>query len=365
MMKASRITAVGLVVAAAAWIVSGHLLPRDSSDSQAAIRPAAQKAQPAFRVSVASARVERHSPALTLSGRTEADHKVMVTARAGGVLTKLNVKRGQRVKKGEVLAVLSDEAREAQVMQAKALLVQRKAELDAKRTLIEKGSLPRLDLVNLEAQYKAAQAAVATAEAEYDRGIVRAPWDGVITDVPAEVGGAAFSMAGKQIAELVSLDPMLAVVEVSERKLSGIRVGERAEVRLITGQAVTGHVRYVSKTASPTTRTYRVEVEIANPDGKIPDGITAEVSLALDPVKAAQLPRSALTISSDGDIGVRVVDATNAVKFVPIKLIEDRRDTMWVAGVADGAHVIVRGQDFVREGQIVAPVAVDTKQAAR
>jgi multidrug efflux system membrane fusion protein len=365
MMKASRITAIGLVAAAAAWIVSGHLLPRDSSDSRAAIRPAEQKEQPAFRVSVAAAHVEQHSPVLSLSGRTEADHKVMITARAGGVLTQLHVKRGQHVKKGEIIAVLSDEAREAQVAQAQALLAQRKAELDAKRTLIEKGSLPRLDLVNLEAQYKAAQAAVATAEAEYDRGIVRAPWAGVVTDVPAEVGGAAFSMAGKQIAELVALDPMLAVVEVSERKLAGIKVGERAEVRLITGQTVMGHVRYVSKTASPTTRTYRVEVEIANPDGKIPDGITAEVSLALEPVPAAQLPRSALTISSDGDIGVRVVDPNDAVKFVPIKLVEDQRNTMWVSGVDDGAQVIVRGQDFVREGQRVAPVSVDSKQAAR
>jgi multidrug efflux system membrane fusion protein len=364
-MKASRITAVGLVAAAAAWIVSGHILPRDSNDSQAAIRPAEQKAEPAFRVSVLTARVERHSPVLTLSGRTEADHKVMITARAGGVLTQLRAKRGQHVEKGEIIAVLSDEAREAQVVQAKALFAQRKAELEAKRTLIEKGSLPRLDLVNLEAQYKAAQAALASAEAEYDRGIVRAPWAGVITEVPAEVGGAAFSFAGKEIAQLVALDPMLTVAEVSERKLAGIKVGERAEVRLITGQTVRGHVRYVSKTASPTTRTYRVEVELANPDGKIPDGITAEVSLALESVEAAQLPRSALTISSDGDIGVRAVDASDAVKFVPVTLVEDRRSTMWVSGIDNGAQVIVRGQDFVREGQRVAPVAVGSKQAAR
>ncbi|HZD92533.1 MAG TPA: efflux RND transporter periplasmic adaptor subunit, partial [Pseudolabrys sp.] len=332
---------------------------------EAAIRPAAQKIQLPFRVSVTPARVEKHSPMLTLSGRTEADHKVMITARTGGVLTKLNVKRGQHVKKGEIIAVLSDEAREAQVGQAKALVAQRKAELDAKRQLIEKGTLPRLDLVNLEAQYKAAQAALASAQADYDRGIVRAPWAGVISDVPAEVGGAAFSMAGKQIAELVALDPMLAVVEVSERKLGGIKVGERAEVHLITGRTVTGRVRYVSRVASPTTRTYRVEVEIANPDGRIPDGITAEVTLALDPVEAAQLPRSALTISADGDLGVRVVNAKDAVNFVPVKLVEDKHNAMWVAGVGDGARVIVRGQDFVREGQIVAPVPVDTKEAAR
>ena len=49
-MKASRITAVGLVAGAALWIASGHLMPRDSANSEAAIRPAETKAQPAFRV---------------------------------------------------------------------------------------------------------------------------------------------------------------------------------------------------------------------------------------------------------------------------------------------------------------------------
>ena len=364
-MKASRITAVGLVAAAAIWIGSGHLLPRESAEGQAAIRPAEQKAQPPFRVSVATAQVTPHSPTLTLSGRTEADHKVTMTARTSGVLTQLLVQRGQHVKKGEIVAVLSDEAREAQVAQAQALFDQRKAELEAKRLLIEKGTLPKLDLVNLESQYKAAEAALASAKAERDRGVVRAPWDGVITDLPAEVGGAAFSMAGKEIATLVALDPMLAVAEVSERKLAGIKVGEHAQVRLVTGRAVPGRVRYVAKSASPTTRTYRVEVEMANADGKIPDGITAEVVLSLAPVPAAQVARSALTISSTGDIGLRVVDPSDKVAFVPVGIVEDGQDRMWVSGLSDGARVIVRGQDFVREGQLVAASDVNDKSASR
>jgi len=364
-MKASRITAVGLVAAATVWIASGHLIPHDSAEGQAAIRPAEAKQQPLFKVSVASASVVPHSPTLTLSGRTEADHKVAITARTGGVLTQLPITRGQHVKKGEVIAVLADEAREAQVQQAQALFDQRKAELEARRLLIEKGTLPKLDLVNLEAQYKAAEASLASAKAERDRGIVRAPWDGVITDVPAEVGGAAFSFTGTQIATLVALDPMLAVAEVSERKLAGIKVGEKAEVRLINGQIVPGRVRYVAKSASPTTRTYRVEVEMANADGKIPDGITSEVVLTLAPVPAAQVARSALTISSTGDIGLRVVGENDKVAFVPVHIIEDGQETMWVSGLSDGARVIVRGQDFVREGQVVAATTANEQSASR
>ncbi|HVZ50783.1 MAG TPA: efflux RND transporter periplasmic adaptor subunit [Pseudolabrys sp.] len=358
-MKASRITAVGLVAGAVLWIASGHLMPRDSAEGQAAIRPGEAKAMPAFRVETATARLTEHSPTLTLSGRTEADHKVALAARTGGVLSELRVKRGQHVAKGEIIAVLADEAREAQVAQAQALVDQRKAELEAKRTLIASGALPKLDLVNLESNYKSAQAALSVARAEFERSIVRAPWAGVITNVPAEVGGAAFSFTGTEIATLVALDPMLAVVEVSERKLAGIKVGEKAEVRLITGKTVPGRVRYVAESASPTTRTYRVEVEMANPDGKIPDGITAEVVLSLKPVPAVEVPRSALTISSAGDIGLRVVGGSDKVAFVPVHLVEDMQDTMWVGGVKDGARVIVRGQDFVREGQVVAPVEVE------
>jgi multidrug efflux system membrane fusion protein len=365
MMKASRLTAIGMVAAAVVWIASGHLMPRDSAEGQAAVRASEAKAQPLFRVAVASATVEPHAPTLTLSGRTEADHKVAVTARTGGVLTELRVKRGQHVDKGEVIAVLSDDARQAQVAQAEALVDQRKAELDAKKTLIQSGALPKLDLVNLESQYKAAQASLSAARAELERSIVRAPWAGVITDVPAEVGGAAFSMAGKEIATLVALDPMLAVVEVSERKLAGIKVGETATVKLITGQSVSGRVRYVSKSASATTRTYRVEVEMKNPDGKIPDGITAEVVVSLKQVPATKVPRSALTISSAGDIGVRVVDSADTVRFVPVQIVEDLQNTMWLGGIADGARVIVRGQDFVREGQQVATVDAASERAER
>jgi multidrug efflux system membrane fusion protein len=363
--KASRITAVGIVAAAVIWIASGHLMPRDSAEGQAAVRASETKAQPLFRVAVVSAIVEPHSPTLTLSGRTEADHKVALSARTGGVLSELRVRRGQHVEKNEIIAVLADEAREAQVAQAEALVEQRKAELDAKRTLIESGALPKLDLVNLASQYKSAQAALGTARAEHERSIVRAPWAGVITNVPAEVGGAAFSFTGTEIATLVALDPMLAVVEVSERKLAGIKVGEQAEVKLITGQTVSGRVRYVSKSASATTRTYRVEVEMANIDGKIPDGITAEVIVSLKAIPSTKVPRSALTISSSGDIGVRVVGDGDKVAFVPVQIVEDLQDTMWLSGIAEGSHVIVRGQDFVREGQQVATIDAATASAER
>jgi membrane fusion protein, multidrug efflux system len=355
-MKARHVTALGLVAAAGLWIASGRFLPHEAEQGRAALHTVAADSKKLFRVAVMRASLVPHSRKLVISGRTEADKHVVITARTSGVLTDLRVKRGTVVHKDDIVAILSDEAREAQVMQAQAVVTQKRTELDAKRALIMTGTLPRLQLVDLEAQLKAAEAALAGAEAERDRGVVRAPWSGVVQDVAVEIGQAAFSFAGRELAVLVALDPMLAVAEVAERKLAGIKVGERADVRLVTGERATGKIRFVAKSASQTTRTYRVEIEVPNADGAIPDGITAELTVPQSPVLATRLPRSALTFSSNGELGVRLVDGDDTVGFAAITVVEDEQAAMWVVGIADGSRVIVQGQDFVSEGQKVDAV---------
>ncbi len=364
-MRARHLTAIGLVAGAALWIASGHFLPHETPESRAAIQPPAAAAAPPFRVAVLDSQLVQHHRKLLLSGRTEADKKVTLFARTGGILTDLRVRRGSRVQKGDIIAILSDEAREAQVMQAKALVEQRRIELDAKRRLIELNAVPRLELSSLEAQHKASVAALAMAEAERDRGLLIAPWAGVITELTSEVGGAAFSFAGKEIGQMVALDPMLGVVEVSERRRQGVKVGQTAEIRLVSGQTAQGKVRYVSPSASQTTRTYRVELEIANSDGAIPDGITVEVAIPLDPIPATRIPRSALTYSTAGQLGVRIVNAESIVEFLAITILEDDQSFMWVGGLANGARLIVQGQDFVREGQKVEAVSTAPHTAQR
>ncbi|MBX9823932.1 MAG: efflux RND transporter periplasmic adaptor subunit [Xanthobacteraceae bacterium] len=363
-LKGSRITAVGLVAAAALWIVSGHLFPHETAHSNAAPRPSEAEAQKKFRVSVVAAAVQPHSRKLVLSGRTEADKKVVIFARTQGILEDLKVRRGSRVKKGEVLAVLADEAREAQVMQAKALLEQKRVELAAKRRLLLSNAVPKLELDSLEAQFKVAEAVVATNEAERDRAIIVAPWDGIVTEV-SEVGTAAFSFTGKEIVKMVGLDPLLALVEVSERNAARVKVGTMADVRLANGLTRKGRIRYVSPSASEGTRTYRVEVQMDNPDYLIPDGITAEATIPLEPTPAARVPRSALVFSSSGELGVRTVEDGGKVGFMPVSIVEDEQSFMWLAGVPDGTRVIVQGQDFVREGNVVEAVSATAAQSAQ
>ncbi len=345
----SRITAILLVVAAVAWIASGALTKKEAPPATTKV----VETKP-FQVSILPAVVEPRSRKLTLSGRTEADVRTMAIARTSGVVTELPVRRGSAVKQGDVIAVLSDEARESNVQQAQARLEQRQKEYEAKRVLVESGNLAKLGLAQFEADLKGAQAQLAQAEAERDRGTVLAPVSGIINEVPATLGQSL--QPGAPVAEVMSLDPMLAVVEISERRLSGVKVGDRADVRLIGGAEAPGTVRFISNRASPQTRTYRIDVSLANPERKIADGVTAEVTLYLAPVEATKVARSALTFSAEGKLGVRVVEEGNKVAFVPVGLVEDQTDYLYVSGIKPGAQIIVQGQDFVKEGQVVEPV---------
>ena len=297
--------------------------------------------------------MQDHARRVVLSGRTEADNRARAVARTAGSIVELNVRRGDSVREGDVVAVLSDEAREAAVAEAEAMVAQRRTTLDARLALIEQGIIASNEREQLEADLSAAEAALARAQAEFDRGQVRAPISGVVSDVPVETGVAL--QPNDIVAEIVALDPMLAVVEVAERQLAGISIGDPASIRLVTGATAEGSVRFISPSASEGTRTYRVDVELDDAAG-IPDGITAEVAFRLAPAEAVQIARSALTFSSEGLLSVRAVDAEGVVHTLPVQIVEDSRDEVWVAGLEDGTRVIVQGQDFVSDGQTVEAV---------
>lgn len=356
----ARVAALAVVILASIWIGSGYLRP---ATPPAVSTRVAQTEKPLFRVVVAEVDVRQHARRLTLTGRTQSDQRVMMSARTNGIVTRIAVRRGASVAAGDLIAELSDEAREANVSQAKARLAQRAAELEARETLAKRGNYPTLNLEQLRAEKQGAEAALATAEAELLRANIVAPIAGIINDLPIEIGQSV--QMGASIAELIAPDPMLAIIELPERRLSGVRIGDPAQIRLVTGEKRSGTIRFVSRRPNAQTRTYRVDVGFANPDAAIPDGIAAEVTLMLAPIEAARVPRSALTFSSEGQLGLRAVDQGGIVQFIPVGLVDDEDTAIWISGVKPGTKIIVRGQDFIREGQKVEAVQEGAQGSAQ
>lgn len=361
--KPSRIISVVILLAAVGWIASGTFAPSEDASHSGEAAPPEAPAIPIQKVTVAPAAPADHRRQITLSCTTEADDSSVAVARAAGVITALDVDRGDQVEAGQVLATLSDEGRSSALLQAQALLDQRVAEYDANKALIDKGQAPKNQLPALEAAVAAARAAVAAAEAEAEKSSIRSPTAGIVQAVPVQVGQAI--QPGAEIASVVDPDPMLAVGAVSERERGNVRVGQTATMRFIDGTTRTGTIDYVGVSADPATRTYPVQALMANTDGAIGDGVTCEMAVETDAIVAFSVPRSALVFSDEGGLGVRVVDAESRVQFVPITIVDDAIGSVWVTGIEGPARVIVVGQDFVRDGDQVEAVLVADTVAAR
>ena len=360
--KPSRIASVVLLLAAVGWIASGSFMSSDDEELAEETVVVAAPAIPVQKVTVAPTTPQDHRRRITLSCTTEADDSSVAVARAAGIITALNVSRGDRVAAGQTIATISDEGRSSAVLQAQALLDQRVAEYEANKALIDRGQAPRNQLPALEAAVAAARAAVASAEAEADRSVIRSPIAGLVEAVPVQVGQAI--QPGAEIASIVDPDPMLAVGAVSERERGNVRVGQTARMRFIDGTIKTGIINYVGVSADKATRTYPVQASMENADNAIGDGVTCEMVFETDAIVAVSVPRSALVFSDEGGLGVRVVDTDSRAKFMPVAIVDDALASVWVTGIDSPTRVIVVGQDFVRDGdQVEAVVVADATMA--
>src|SRR5690606_34540347 len=119
--------------------------------------------------------------------------------------------------------------------------------------------------------------------------------------------------------------------------------------------------RHVSRDATAATRTYRVEIAIPNADGAVPAGMTAEITLRTAPVTATLLPRSVVTLSAEGDLGIRAVDSDNKVVFFPIDLVDDTPRGLVLGGIPENVRIIVAGQEMISEGDVVNAVEADAE----
>ena len=359
--KFHKVAAVAVLIGTAAWVASGEFSSVGSAATEEPVPPAtAEKeaeAAPVRTVAVVAAPRVTHSRAIRVSGYTDANKRAVVATRAAGIVEELPVQLGSRVEAGDLVVKLEAEGKEAAVETARQQLAQREAELAAAERLAQSGSLPKLQLDTARSAHAAAKSQLEAALAELARNELRAPFAGVVDKVDVELGSSV--QAGAQVATILNLDPVLAKGEISERDLAHIKPGNEADVRLVNGDEVRGEVRYVSKDATTATRTYRVEVAVPNSEGAIPAGMTAEITLRAEPVEATILPRSVVTLSHEGDLGIRAVGADNKVVFYPIDIVDDTPRGLVLGGIPADVRIIVAGQELITEGDTVKPVEAD------
>ena len=339
--------------------------------------------------------------AVILRGRTEAARQVTVASETSGLVISEPRRKGAFINEGELLCSLDPGIRQASLAEAEARLAEargrvpeaqagvleasarvREAEinLNAARKLSEDGFASETRLVSAQAAMEAAtagvqransavssaqagiqaaQAAVASAAREIDKLAITAPFSGLLETDTAELG--SFMQPGAPCATIIQLNEVKLVGFVPEADVAKVNVGAMAGARLTSGQQVQGRVTFLSRSADELTRTFRVEVTVANEDLAISDGQTAEILVASEGRTAHLVAQSSLTLDDEGVLGVRTVGEGNIATFMPVTLIRDTADGVWVTDLPDNVDIITVGQEFVIDGVRVAPTFTDAK----
>ena len=185
---------------------------------------------------------------------------------------------------------------------------------------------------------------------ELNRTEVKAPFSGFIEQI---VKPGNFLERGQICATIIQLNPIKFDAGVPEYDINKVRIGQKVDLELVTGQKIAGELTFVSKSASPDTRTFKVESQIENLNGFIKDGLTANMTIKIDKVKAHKISPSILLLNDEGKLGIRIVTENNLTKFVEIIILEDSEEGLWITGIPEKVEIIIQGQGFVEDGQEV------------
>lgn len=286
--------------------------------------------------------------AVILRGRTAAARQVEVRAETAGRIVSEPLRRGAAVAEGQVLCELDPGTRPARLAEARARLAEAQLNARAAERLTEGGFASELRAAQSQAALQSATAAVAAAEEEIARLVIRAPFSGLLESDAAELG--SLMQPGALCATVIQLDPIRLVGFVPETDVDKIEPGAQAGARLASGREVTGAVTFLARAADPATRTFRVEITVDNSDLSIRDGQTAEIGIAATGVVAHLVPGSALTLNDAGRLGLRLVDEDSRARFAPVEVVRDTTRGIWVTGLPEAAEIIVVGQEFVNDG---------------
>ncbi|GJM02725.1 MAG: hemolysin D [Rhodomicrobium sp.] len=362
-LPAALLWTVVLVVLLVIWVATGEIKggsiasSPEASSTEMELKVAAasdERKSAAFKVRVANFKVQNFDDSLIIRGRSFSDQQVDIRAETSGVVLRLPAKKGQFVKKGTLICEVEDGARAASLLEAEALVSQAEGDYAAAKTLEKRGHTASLRVLQNKAALDKAMATLARAKLDMKRTKITAPFDGFIEAQPAKEG--SLLAIGDSCAQLVSLNPLRVIGAVRERDINKVRPGQGSLVRLITGEEADGIVRYIAASSDTETRTFRIEVEIPNPLGKMKSGVTADIEIPLESKKAVLLPPSILTLDDKGVVGVRSVNTKKQVEFNPVSIISEKPEGIWVEALPANLNLITVGQDFVKPGQMVEPV---------
>jgi multidrug efflux system membrane fusion protein len=312
-----------------------------------------------FRVTVETFQAQDFMQRIDLQGEIDADRNVDVRAETDGAITRLIAHKGDRMKEGQSILKLAMNDREARLARAKADLKVARAELKSSMSLKKKNLLSDNQFQQNQAAVMAAEASVKEVELDIAHTHILSPFSGVLNELHVEQGD--YVSPGVVLATVVDDQSLVISANVPQQHVAKLALGQVVEARLLDGTLLKGDITYISTSADPATRSFKIEALAKNLPQVSRFGQSARVSILVGNKQAHKVSPSLLSLDSDGGLQIKSVGVDGYVQAHAVELLRSENDGVWLTGLPDSLDLITVGQGFVSPGEKVAPVRASVK----
>jgi RND family efflux transporter MFP subunit len=297
---------------------------------------------------------------LELQGNVSTKMNLMIFPEYSGVLTRVYVKEGQRVSKGQILAKIDDGGMSQQLAQAEIQSNLAKTTFDRQERLWNQKIGSEIQYLQAKSNYEAQAQMVNQIKQQIGKTVVRAPFSGTIDDVISEQGSVVGS-GQSQLMRIVNLDNMYIETNVPESHISNVTINKDVKIEFpVLGKTVDAKIRQAGNFINPANRTFKIEIAIPNKDKDIKPNLTAKVKINdYTNDKAILIPQSIISENANGEQYVYVVNDKKSnnegvARRVIIETGKTQGDVIEVLkGLENGDEIIQEGARSVKDGQTV------------
>lgn len=214
---------------------------------------------------------------VSFQGTLETDQNIVMYPEIPALLKSVNVKEGQRVKKGDVLAELSDSGMIDQLQQLEVQYALAKTTFERQKRLWEQQIGSEMQYLQAEAQFKSLQKSISQMQDQVAKTKISAPFDGIVDHILADEG-SSLAPGMTPVVRIINLDQMKVSASVPEIHLPNIQRGSIVNVEVpVLNRTFEANINTVGNFINPNNRTFRVEIALKNTDGHLKPNMTAQL----------------------------------------------------------------------------------------
>lgn len=352
-LKTSTIVAIGVIILVAGFIIVKLYTNKAVINERAQAIPQGVSAMP---VKVAAVEQRKLDNAITFTGSFEARKSLPLIAETQGYITALNVREGQAVNKGQVVAQIDPTTVQSNMATARAAYNNAVKNKERYERLVLAGAISQKQYEDIALNVDNARANLTSVQQQMKYTVIHSPMSGIIGDVKLEQG--SFATMGTQIGNVVDVSKLKMVLKVPEEEVLKLKEGQEVQIKtdVYPDHAFTGKVTLISVQAD-AGRKYDVEVEVDNTQ-KYPlkAGMfgTAQLNAQnTDESSKLFIPRKAI-VGSVKDASVFVLNKDNTVTQKKIEVQNQSGESVIVqSGLSENDKVITSGQINLQTGDKV------------